>query len=308
MFLTVKQLTKRYGKQVAIDKVSFSVAEGKLLCILGPSGCGKSTVLRAIAGFITSEGQIQLAKRELSGIPVEEREISMVFQSLGLFPHLNVFDNISYGLKFQPLSKAKRQEKVSAMLERLDLKGFGERSIQSLSGGQQQRVALGRALIVNPKLLLLDEPLSSLDVQLQQTMRREIRQFQQTFGITTIFVTHNQDEAFEIADEVLVMNHGRVEQQGTAKALYEHPQTPFVASFIGKSSPVEGGYARPEDIKLHQGTTAATVTALIFKGTWSEVYLQTAYGELMTVTNTPETFHVGEQIQIQLTRRDYENS
>ncbi|MDO4680190.1 MAG: ABC transporter ATP-binding protein [Aerococcus sp.] len=308
MFLEINQLTKHYGKYEAIDQLSFALTKGELLCILGPSGCGKSTVLKAIGGFIEAEGSIMLAGTELMALPPEERHVAMVFQSLGLFPHLSVSENIGYGLKFQSLTRQERQQKVIEMLETLDLSGLGERSIASLSGGQQQRVALGRALIVNPELLLLDEPLSSLDANLQQSMRQEIRHFQQAFGITTIFVTHNQAEAFEIADQIILMNAGQIVQQGTPKQLYQHPVNDFAREFIGQSSTLEQGYVRPEDITLGGGNIPATITRLVFKGTWTEVYLETAAGELMTLMQTPDELSVGEKIMIQMTRRDYENS
>lgn len=308
MFLTIDQLTKTYHGTPAVDHVSFGVEEGELLCILGPSGCGKSTILKAIGGFITYEGSIQLAGEELSDRPPEARAVSMVFQSLGLFPQLSVAENIGYGLKFQPFTAQERRTRVEEMLVTLGLAGLGNRAISSLSGGQQQRVALGRALIVNPKLLLLDEPLSSLDAQLQRTMRHEIHRFQQQFGITTIFVTHNQEEAFEIADQILLMNAGKVVQQGTPKRLYRHPKDRFALSFIGSSSRLDGGYVRPEDIQLHAGQSEATITGLVFKGTWTEVYLASEWGTLMTLTTTPEQFYVGQQLHIQITRREYENS
>ena len=300
MFLEIKNLTKKYGDFYAIKDINFSLEKGELLCLLGPSGCGKSTILKGIGGFIEVEGNIILNGKDITHTPPEKRGVATVFQSLGLFPHMNVIENIKYGLKFNGTPKNKRDEMAEEMLKTLGLEGFGKRMINELSGGQRQRVALGRSMIVGPELLLLDEPLSSLDAKLQKSMRQEIRDFQKKFDITTIFVTHNQEEAFEIADKIILLNEGQIMQTGVAKEIYEHPANEFVLEFIGSSNTLEDGYARPEDITLGSGSTKARIKNIIFKGSFTEVILDTEYGNLTAFTMDDEDLKIGDEINIDI--------
>ncbi|MFR7349837.1 ABC transporter ATP-binding protein [Peptoniphilus sp.] len=302
MFLEIKNLTKKYGDFYAIKDINFSLEKGELLCLLGPSGCGKSTILKGIGGFIEVEGNIILNGKDITHTPPEKRGVATVFQSLGLFPHMNVIENIKYGLKFNGTPKNKRDEMAEEMLKTLGLEGFGKRMINELSGGQRQRVALGRSMIVGPELLLLDEPLSSLDAKLQKSMRQEIRDFQKKFDITTIFVTHNQEEAFEIADKIILLNEGKIMQTGVAKEIYEHPANEFVLDFIGSSNTLEDGYARPEDITLGSGTTKARIKNIIFKGSFTEVILDTEYGNLTAFTMDDEDLKIDDEINIDIKR------
>lgn len=302
MFLEIKNLTKKYGGFYAIKDINFSLEKGELLCLLGPSGCGKSTILKGIGGFIEVEGNIILNGKDITHTPPEKRGVATVFQSLGLFPHMNVIENIKYGLKFNGTPKNKRDEMAEEMLKTLGLEGFGKRMINELSGGQRQRVALGRSMIVGPELLLLDEPLSSLDAKLQKSMRQEIRDFQKKFDITTIFVTHNQEEAFEIADKIILLNEGKIMQTGVAKEIYEHPANEFVLDFIGSSNTLEDGYARPEDITLGSGSTKARIKNIIFKGSFTEVILDTEYGDLTAFTMDDEDLKVDDEINIDIKR------
>ncbi len=302
MFLEIKNLTKKYGDFYAIKDINFSLEKGELLCLLGPSGCGKSTILKGIGGFIEVEGNIILNGKDITHTPPEKRGVATVFQSLGLFPHMNVIENIKYGLKFNGTPKNKRDEMAEEMLKTLGLEGFGKRMINELSGGQRQRVALGRSMIVGPELLLLDEPLSSLDAKLQKSMRQEIRDFQKKFDITTIFVTHNQEEAFEIADKIILLNEGKIMQTGVAKEIYEHPANEFVLDFIGSSNTLEDGYARPEDITLGSGSTKARIKNIIFKGSFTEVILDTEYGYLTAFTMDDEDLKIDDEINIDIKR------
>ncbi len=302
MFLEIKNLTKKYGDFYAIKDINFSLEKGELLCLLGPSGCGKSTILKGIGGFIEVEGNIILNGKDITHTPPEKRGVATVFQSLGLFPHMNVIENIKYGLKFNGTPKNKRDEMAEEMLKTLGLEGFGKRMINELSGGQRQRVALGRSMIVGPELLLLDEPLSSLDAKLQKSMRQEIRDFQKKFDITTIFVTHNQEEAFEIADKIILLNEGKIMQTGVAKEIYEHPANEFVLDFIGSSNTLEDGYARPEDITLGSGSTKARIKNIIFKGSFTEVILDTEYGDLTAFTMDDEDLKIDDEINIDIKR------
>lgn len=302
MFLEIKNLTKKYGDFYAIKDINFSLEKGELLCLLGPSGCGKSTILKGIGGFIEVDGNIILNGVDITHTPPEKRGVATVFQSLGLFPHMNVIENIKYGLKFNGTPKNKRDEMAEEMLKTLGLEGFGKRMINELSGGQRQRVALGRSMIVGPELLLLDEPLSSLDAKLQKSMRQEIRDFQKKFDITTIFVTHNQEEAFEIADKIILLNEGKIMQTGVAKEIYEHPANEFVLDFIGSSNTLEDGYARPEDITLGSGSTKARIKNIIFKGSFTEVILDTEYGDLTAFTMDDEDLKIDDEINIDIKR------
>ncbi|MBI1928216.1 ABC transporter ATP-binding protein [Candidatus Poribacteria bacterium] len=228
------------GKMVAVDDVSFTVEKGQLVTLLGPSGCGKTTALKMIGGFeIPTSGEIYFDDVPMDNTPPNKRKASMVFQNYALFPHMTVFKNIAYGLTVQKMPKAQIIEKVKGMMARMGLEGLENRVPAELSGGQQQRVALARALITEPKVLLLDEPLSNLDAKLRVQTRMEIREKQRELGITAIYVTHDQEEAMSISDRVIVMNRGRIEQIGAPEEIYTRPQTRFVADFIGKANFIE---------------------------------------------------------------------
>jgi iron(III) transport system ATP-binding protein len=245
--VVLKDLTKRYGTDsAAVDGLSLTVKPGELVSLLGPSGCGKTTTLRLVAGFLAPEaGEIWVADRCLSSprsvVPPDRRRMAMIFQSYALWPHMTVAQNVGYGLRFKPAqSRDERARRVREMLRTVQLAGFEHRYPGELSGGQQQRVAVARALVVEPEILLLDEPLSNLDANLREEMRFEIRRLHEAFGITTLYVTHDQAEAMVISDRIAVLDRGRVAQVGTADELFDRPRTRFVADFIGRTNLVEG--------------------------------------------------------------------
>jgi spermidine/putrescine ABC transporter ATP-binding subunit len=239
--LELRNVVKRYGDFVAVKGVSLEVQAGELLTLLGPSGCGKTTLLRILTGFLApDEGEIVIRGQVVNDLPPHRRDTAMVYQSYALFPHMTIFDNVAFGLRMRRLPKADIQRRVGEALELVRLDGLERRFPGQLSGGQQQRVALARALVVRPSVLLLDEPLSNLDAKLREQVRGEIRQLQQTLGITTVFVTHDQAEALALSDRIAVMNHGRVEQVGTPAEIYEQPATTFVVDFIGRINLLEG--------------------------------------------------------------------
>lgn len=246
---TVMRLTevqKSFGGVVVVENMNLAVKRNQLLTLLGPSGCGKTTTLRMIAGFeYPSAGQVVIDGKDVTYTPPHKREIGMVFQSYGLFPHLRVSENVAYGLKRRGVPKEERVQRVREALEMVHLAQYGDRFPSELSGGQQQRVALARAIVIRPKILLLDEPLSALDAKMRQRMRFEIRHLQQQIGMTTVLVTHDQEEALSMSDQIVVMNQGRIEQEGTPAAIYQAPRTPFVASFIGETNLFEGAVVGP---------------------------------------------------------------
>ncbi|MCG8552722.1 MAG: ATP-binding cassette domain-containing protein [Desulfobacterales bacterium] len=238
-YVTLDNVSKRYGNVHALQSVSFSARQGEFLAILGPSGCGKTTALRVVAGLEHQDsGRVLINGNDVRGLGVAKRNVGIVFQSYALFPNLNAEKNIAYGLKGQADSNKIRQ-KVRELMELVGLSGMGHKYPAQLSGGQQQRVALARAMALSPGLLLLDEPLSALDAKVRIKLRAEIRQLQQTLGVTTIMVTHDQEEALTMADRILVMNQGRLIQKGSPHQIYERPSTPFVASFIGSMNFME---------------------------------------------------------------------
>ena len=239
--LSIQNLSKVFqGKTdeiIAVDNVSFHVPEGDLFTLLGPSGCGKTTTLRCIAGFEKpTKGKIQFLGRDYTSIPPFRRNIGMVFQSYALFPHMSIFDNVAYGLKMRKTPRHEINEKVNRIIQLVGLQDTQKRKPSELSGGQQQRIALARALVYEPQLLLLDEPLSNLDAKLRVFMREEIRRIQQKAKVTTIYVTHDQEEALSISDQIAVMSAGKVDQIGTPDEIYEHPKTIHVADFIGQAN------------------------------------------------------------------------
>jgi len=238
-------VTKRYGDVSAVDDVSFEVRPGQLVTLLGPSGCGKTTTLRMVAGLepVTS-GRIAIGGSDVTRRAANEREVSMVFKSYALFPHMNVLDNVSYGPVSMGVTKDKARELARSKLSMLGLKGLEERLPSELSGGQQQRVAVARSLVLEPAVLLFDEPLSNLDAKLRRRVRQEIRELQQSLDLTVIYVTHDQEEALAVSDQVIVMEGGRIAQQGTPAALYEAPASRFLADFIGDANLVNGQLVR----------------------------------------------------------------
>lgn len=257
MYLTLKDITKRFpprgnvAEVTAVNDVNLEINKGELVTLLGPSGCGKTTTLRMIAGFeFPTSGEIILDGEKINSLPPHKRDMSMVFQSYAIFPHLNVFENIAYGLNVKKMNKKEIQKKVDWVLGLVHLEGFGSRSPGQLSGGQQQRVALARALVMEPKVLLMDEPLSNLDAKLREEMRTEIRRIQQELNITSVYVTHDQIEAMTLSDKIVVMNQGVIEQIGTPLEIYRFPNTKFVANFIGRANFINGKVISQKETEL----------------------------------------------------------
>lgn len=235
--LSISNMVKMFGDFKAVDDVSFDVPEGSFFSILGPSGCGKTTLLRMIAGFDEpSSGDIEIRGESMLGVPPNKRPVNLVFQHLALFPMMNVAENIAFGLKRRGVAGADIRKKTEAILERVGLPGYGEKQINQLSGGQRQRVAIARCLVLEPSVLLLDEPLGALDLKLREQMKVELKKLQAKVGTTFIYITHDQSEALVMSDRVAVMNQGRFEQVGTPQELYGKPETPFVARFVGDNN------------------------------------------------------------------------
>ena len=260
MYLQLKNLYKKYQNNTVVNNFNIDVKKGELISILGPSGCGKTTTLRMIAGFIVpTSGEIFLSEEQITDYPPEIRPVSTVFQNYALFPHLTAYETIEYGLRYplkvgKKLDKKEKKERTQKMINLVNLKGLENRRIDQLSGGQQQRVALARSLVLEPKVLLLDEPLSNIDTKLRETVRNEIKKIQKELGITMIFVTHDQEEAMSISDRIIVMNEGNIEQIGTPREIYTFPETVFVAEFIGKANIMEinkkSFIIRPENVNI----------------------------------------------------------
>lgn len=250
-FLRIRHLTKVFGSFAALKDVSLDIAGGEFVCFLGPSGCGKTTLLRAIAGLdIQSEGSIEQGGRDISGLPPSARDFGIVFQSYALFPNLTVAENVGYGLKSRKLKKSAIAARIAELLALVGLPEYGAKYPSQISGGQQQRVALARALATSPSLLLLDEPLSALDARVRLRLRHEIKALQRRLGVTTIMVTHDQEEALTMADRIVVMNHGVIEQVGTPVEIYRQPATPFVADFVGTMNFLDGELAGAGRVRL----------------------------------------------------------
>ncbi len=303
--LTLEGIEKRYGATKAVAGVDLAVAPGELVALLGPSGCGKTTTLRMVAGFVEpTAGRVLMDGADITRLPPHRRNAGMVFQSYALFPHLSVAENIAFGLKRRGVPRAEIADRVGRMVALLKLEGLEARLPKQLSGGQQQRVAVGRALVINPGVLLLDEPFSNLDALLRESTRIEMRRLQTTLGLTTLFVTHDQAEAMAISDRIAVMHQGRIEQIGTPRAIYDRPATRFVAGFIGRANlfdaltepglalaPAEpGGSAwllRPERIALDAtpaegvNCVAGTVEVVSFLGTGTHCSLRLPSGRLL---------------------------
>ena len=271
----LKNITKRFGDVVAVERVNLEVEKGELFFLLGPSGCGKSTMLRAIAGFNDpEEGTIQFDDIDITRVPSHKRNTGMVFQNYALWPHMSVYDNVAYGLDIRKISATEKEKRVKEALAMVRMEAYSQRRPNQLSGGQQQRIALARALVIEPNVILLDEPLSNLDAKLRLEMRDEIRRIHRDTGITTIYVTHDQKEALSMADRMAVMNEGRVEQVGTPRDVYCHPTSPFVAGFIGETNFINGNAGSGGNDFLR---------------------ITTPVGELLS--NPPEAIQVGKSVQ-----------
>jgi len=254
--IELEAVSKRYGDFHAVRNFSLTIEQGELVVLLGPSGCGKTTTLRMIAGFVpVTSGRIRLGGRDVTGLPPHRRNTGLVFQGYALFPHLTAAENIAFGLEMRGLPEAVVREKVASALRLVRLDDLGDRLPRQLSGGQQQRVALARALVIEPDALLLDEPLSNLDAKLREEVRVEIRQLQRALGLTTVMVTHDQDEALAMADRLVVMSAGAIQQIGTQRELYEHPSNRFVAGFVGRTNFLSGQLVEPGVFRSDGGLT-----------------------------------------------------
>ncbi len=308
-YLKLQQLAIGYGNsKTAVDQLDLDVAQGELISLLGPSGCGKTTTMRAIAGLIDLRaGSITLDGRDIGRLPPNKRNIGMVFQSYALFPHLNVFDNIAFGLRLRKVDNNNLRKRVEKVIAAVGLSGFEARLPAQMSGGQQQRVALARAIVIEPKLLLLDEPLSNLDAKLRVQMRAELRRIQRELGITMLYVTHDQEEALALSDRIVVMHGGKIEQLDTPEQLFSAPRTRFVANFMGYENLFDyqeghllgngqrlpfvvtapGQFAcagwRPEQVKVGDGQYYGTVRSRGFLGDSVEYVLCTPIGDIKGV-------------------------
>lgn len=311
MYLQLNNLTKKFGNNIVLDNLTLGMNRGEILCLLGPSGCGKTTALKIIGGFLQStSGEVIIDNEKMTNLQPENRPVSTVFQSYALFPHFTVIDNVIYGLKFKGYSKKDAIKIGEEYLNIVGLEGFGHRKIQSLSGGQQQRVALARSLIVSPKILLLDEPLSNLDTKLRIKMRNEIRQLQKKFNITMIFVTHDQEEALALGDKIAIMNKGKVEQIGTPEEIYNKPSNQFVLDFMGSANLKKEknqikSFIRPENIILSKSTgeNKGVIEDSIFMGSYTMYKVRVGEKSLdVKVQNTyREKFHIKEEVFVSFT-------
>ena len=284
--VVLDQVVKRFGSVTAVDNLSLEIGRGEFFSLLGPSGCGKTTTLRMIGGFESpTEGRVALDGDDVTDIPAYRRDVNTVFQSYGLFPHLNVFDNVAFGLRRRKIPARYVQTRVTEALKLVTLSGYQKRRPNQLSGGQQQRVALARALVNWPKVLLLDEPLGALDLKLRKQMQLELKRIQKEVGITFVFVTHDQEEAMTMSDRIAVMNRGRIEQLGPPEEVYEHPATRFVAEFLGASNLLEGTYRGAEGghglVELAAGETIRIPTDA-----------DPRPGERLSVGVRPEKIHI----------------
>ena len=258
--LFVQHITKAFGTFTAVDDVTFEVERGRFFSILGPSGCGKTTLLRMIAGLtVPDSGDIDIRGKSMAGIPPNKRPVNLIFQNLALFPMMNVGQNVAFGLQRRGEKRTDIPRKISAILKRVDLDGFEDKKIDQLSGGQKQRVAIARCLVLDPTVLLLDEPLGALDLKLREQMKVELKKLQAKVGTTFVYITHDQSEALVMSDYVAVMNQGRFEQVDTPQNLYNNPLTPFVAQFVGDNNSWAGKVIRYEESKVEIETTDGTV-------------------------------------------------
>jgi len=329
--IDLQHITKSYDGQVVLDDLNLYIRENEFLTLLGPSGCGKTTTLRIIGGFETPDaGNVIFDGREITSLPPNERQVNTVFQKYALFPHMSIAENIAFGLKIKKKSKSYIEDKIKYALKLVNLDGFEKRSVDSLSGGQQQRIAIARAIVNEPKVLLLDEPLGALDLKLRQDMQYELIRLKEELGITFIYVTHDQEEALTMSDTIVVMNQGYIQQIGTPEDIYNEPTNAFVADFIGESNIIDGmmiedrlveilgvrfpcvdeGFGRnrpvdvvirPEDVELvapEQGVMEGDVTSLIFKGVhWEIDVVANGYEWMVQTTQMhPVGSHVGIRV------------
>lgn len=304
VIIELKDICVSFENETILKDLNLYIRDGEFVTLLGPSGCGKTTTLRIVAGFLEPDsGEVIFEGKCINGVPAHERQVNTIFQRYALFPHLNVYENIAFGLRLRKMSEQEIKEKVEEMLSLVDLKGFGRRPVDSLSGGQQQRVAIARALAVNPRVLLLDEPLGALDLKLRKDMQVELKNIQQRLGITFIYVTHDQEEALSMSDTIVVMDHGEIQHIGSPTDIYNEPKNAFVADFIGESNILDGvmkkdfkvefsghvfdcvdkGFkenenvdvvVRPEDVDVcapDDGMISGTVTSVTFKGVHYEI-------------------------------------
>ena len=324
--LELRNITKEYDGKVVLKGISLNIHEGEFLTILGPSGCGKTTLLRIIAGFEQpNNGQLLFKGKDLTKIPIHKREINTIFQNYALFPHLNVFDNIAYGLKLRKIDREKIKKEVKKSLDLVKLNGIEDKNVNDLSGGQKQRVAVARALVLNPKILLLDEPFGALDLKLRQQMQVELKKIQEEINITFIFITHDQEEAFIMSDRVVVLNQGQIQQIGTPQDIYNEPENKWISQFVGSSNVIENGIfvndycvrfdgkkfacsdtgfgeqernidivIRPEDIDLvnaGSGFFDGTIKTITFKGLLWEIEI--IANKRKWIVHTTDNFEVG---------------
>jgi sulfate transport system ATP-binding protein len=290
--ITAVEVTKRFGDFVALDSVSVDVRGGSLTALLGPSGSGKSTLLRVLAGLEAPDsGEVWISGEEATTLAPQKRNVGFVFQHYAAFKHMTVSDNIGFGLKIRKRPKDEIRRRVSELIDLVQLTGFGDRYPAQLSGGQRQRMALARALAVEPEVLLLDEPFGALDARVRKELRSWLRRLHDEVHVTTVFVTHDQEEAMDVAEQIVVMNAGRVEQVGAPRDLYERPANEFVMTFIGPTTWIDGGYARPHDLELAPSGSdglKARVTRVVHLGFEVRVELTTEAGEDVTVQLTRE--------------------
>jgi sulfate transport system ATP-binding protein len=264
MAISVSNVTKRFGDFVALDDVSIDVPDGGLTALLGPSGSGKSTLLRVIAGLEQPDtGQVRISGEDNTQTPVQDRNVGFVFQHYAAFKHMTVFDNIAFGLKIRGEGNGTIRERVKKLIDLVHLRGFENRFPNQLSGGQRQRMALARALAVEPRVLLLDEPFGALDAKVRQELRTWLRRLHDDVHVTTIFVTHDQEEAMDVAEQIIVMNDGQVEQSGGPRDLYEHPASEFVMSFVGPAHRLGEAWVRPHDIEIRHEPNGRTIEAMV---------------------------------------------
>ena len=333
--IELKNLCKSYDELTVLDNLSLNIKKNEFLTLLGPSGCGKTTTLKIIAGFeYADDGKVLFEGKDINNIPPYQRPVNTVFQKYALFPHMNIYENIAFGLKIKKMPKEEIDKKVKEMLKLVALEGYENRKIDSLSGGQQQRIAIARALVNEPKVLLLDEPLGALDLKLRQEMQIELKRMQQKLGITFIFVTHDQEEALSMSDTIIVMNKGKIQQMGTPEDIYNEPKNSFVARFIGESNILDGvmledfkvefcgkvfdcvdkGFEnkenievviRPEDIKMvepSKGMLKGVVTSTVFKGVHYEISVKE--NNRMWILHNTKSAEVGSELGMDIYPED----
>ncbi|MDD6527058.1 MAG: ABC transporter ATP-binding protein [Oscillospiraceae bacterium] len=331
IIIALKNISKKFDDEVVLDDISLNIKDKEFITFLGPSGCGKTTTLRIIAGFLEADsGQVIFEGKDINSLPPHKRQVNTIFQRYQLFPHLNVYENIAFGLRNKKMKEKDISRKVEEMLSLVNLKGFQRRDVSSLSGGQQQRVAIARALAVEPRVLLLDEPLAALDLKLRKDMQVELKNIQKRLGITFIFVTHDQQEALSMSDTVVVMNEGKIQQIGSPIDIYNEPKNAFVADFIGESNILDGvmlddfkakfsgavfqcldkGFAvneevdiviRPEDVDVvpvEKGMISGVITSNTFKGVHFEMIVDIQNFKWMI--QTTDYYPVGSKIGIEI--------